>query len=76
MRTIKITRYTLKAKPERTVIKLPVRGSKTLVKDLLKVVKQESIPANAAVNIMYNTDGTSRGVRFEFVTPTTDAVAA
>jgi hypothetical protein len=51
------------------VVRIPVRGAKTSLKDMLKVVKTEAIPANAAVNITYNTDGTMRGVRFEWVMP-------
>jgi hypothetical protein len=49
------------------VVRVPVRGTKTLVRDLLKVVRTEDIPKNAAVNIMNNANG--RSVRFEWSLP-------
>jgi hypothetical protein len=67
MNKLKIRRYILKAKPERTVVLLPVRGQRTLLKDMLKVVKQESIPSNAGINVLLNADGTGRRVRFEWI---------
>ena len=61
---IKIQRYTIKAKHERTVVRVPVFGTKTSLRDLLKVVKLEDIPKDAAVNIV--TTPTGRSVKFEF----------
>lgn len=63
---IKTRRYTIKARPERTVVLIPVRGMSTLLADFNRVVRTESIPRTAAVSILTKHDG-SRALRVEWV---------
>jgi hypothetical protein len=65
---MKVKRYILPAKPERTVITLPLLGSKTLVSTLMSAIRQESIPRTAKVTTLYNRRTGARNLRVEFPT--------
>jgi hypothetical protein len=63
---LKIKRYTLAAKPERTVVMLPLLGSKTLVSQLMSAIRTESIPRTAKITTVYNSYKGTRSLRVEF----------
>jgi hypothetical protein len=63
---MKIRRYTLAAKPERTVVTVPLLGNKTLVSTLTSAIRNESIPSTAKVSTIYNRKTGARNLRYEF----------
>jgi hypothetical protein len=63
---MKTRRYNIPAKPERTVVMLPLVGSKTLVSQLMSAIRTESIPRTAKITTVYNRTNGSRSLRVEF----------
>lgn len=64
---MKTKRYTLKALPERTVVMIPLVGTRTLLSQVLGAVRNERIPRSAKLRIVTRHDGT-RSLRAEFTT--------
>ena len=53
--------------PERTVVLIPLRGTKTLLADFNSAVRTQGIPRDASVSIITRHDGT-RSVRAVWAT--------
>ena len=60
-------RYTLAAKPERTVVLIPLVGGQTKLSAILKAMRAERIPADARVRLLTNHTTGARSLRYEFV---------
>jgi hypothetical protein len=63
---MKTRRYILPARPERTVILVPLTGSRTLLSEVLRIVRNERIPRDAKVRILTNRNTGARSLRYEF----------
>lgn len=64
---MKVKRYILPAKPERTVVRMPLFGSSTLLASLTRAIRSESIPRSAKLSIVRDAKG-NKSLRAEFPT--------
>jgi len=62
---MKTKRYTLPAKPERTVVLIRLTGGQTLLSQVMHAIRTERVPRDAKVRLLTHTDGT-RSLRYEF----------
>lgn len=62
---MKTRRYTLPAVPEREVVLIRLTGGRTLLSEVMRVLRSESIPRDAKVRILTHADG-SRSLRYEW----------
>jgi hypothetical protein len=63
---MKTRRFTLKARPERIVVLVPMIGGQTLLSQILSAQRTEHIPGNARVRLLVNRKTGARSLRYEF----------
>jgi hypothetical protein len=62
-------KYTIAARPERTVVRIPLGGKIKSLTSLMKEVKNQSIPTTAKISVIRGYNGTA--LRYEWPTTIT-----